>query len=168
MPIQATCQQCGASLPVPEQYAGQSVRCGGCRGVVKVPVLAQSISPVEKSSSPPSAIPRARPVAKPVLRKDAEAENEPPPVKARTTRRVERVPDDETPSELELPEKSERPRARPLAKKKRESIFTASAAKWLFCFIMTGVIGLGVLAYASWGKRKNNGTALTPAVERNR
>ena len=30
MPINATCQQCGATLPVPDEYAGKSVRCGGC------------------------------------------------------------------------------------------------------------------------------------------
>jgi hypothetical protein len=154
MPIQATCQQCGATLPVPDQYAGQSVRCGGCRGVVKVPAIAQPVAPIA------AAVPKARPVALPVARKVAA---EPKPVPVRTARKARK--DDDEPSEIEREDEPERPKNRPLAKRRRESIFTAAAAKWFFCFLMTGVVGLGVLAYSAWGQRKNDGTALTPAPD---
>ncbi len=160
MPIQATCQQCGATLPVPEQFAGQSVRCGGCRGVVKVPAAAQPAAPLA------AAVPKARPVALPVARKlPKEAKPEPAPI--RTARKAR--DDGETPADLDLPDPPERKRdqakGRPLAKRRRDSILTAAAGQWLFCFLMTGVVGLGVLAYAAWGQRKNDGTALTPAPE---
>jgi hypothetical protein len=161
MPIQATCNQCGATLPVPEQFAGQSVRCGGCRGVVKVPALAQPAAPVA-SAAPP----RARPVALPVARKEKpDAKRDTAPI--RTARKVR--DDDETPAEIDLPDPPERKRdrakERPLAKRRRESILTVAAGQWLLCFLVTGVVGLGVLAYSAWGQRKNDGTALTPAPE---
>lgn len=157
MPIQATCQQCGATLPVPDEYAGQSVRCGGCRGVVRVPQLAQPVAPI----APLAQRPTARPVAMPVARKvkaesKAEPKPEPPPLrKARKAR-----DDEDTPAEIDVAEEPVKPKARPLAKKRRESILTVSAGKWLFCFLATGVVGLGVLAYAAWGQRKNDGTAI--------
>lgn len=158
MPISATCQQCGATLPVPDQYAGQSVRCGGCRGVVKVPALATPTAPLA------AAVPKARPVALPVARK-VPAEAKPAPI--RTARKVR--DEDETPPDLDLPDPPERKRdqakARPLAKRRRDSILTVAAGKWLVCFLMTGVVGLGVLAYAAWGQRKNDGTALTPSTD---
>ena len=37
MPIAVQCPTCGAGLTVPESLAGESVRCGGCQGVVPVP-----------------------------------------------------------------------------------------------------------------------------------
>jgi hypothetical protein len=157
MPIQATCQQCGATLPVPDQYAGQSVRCGGCRGVVKVPALAQPAAPIA------AVVPKARPVALPVARK-VKAEPKPEPAPVRVARKA-RKDDDDTPAEIDTDDKPERPKTRPLAKRRRESILTVAAAKWLFCFLMTGVVGLGVLAYSAWGQRKNDGTALTPAPD---
>ena len=164
MPIQAHCKQCGASLPVPEQYAGQSVRCGGCRGIVKVP--AQTVT----SAAQPAPL-RARPIALPVARKakpepKSESKSDPSPV--RTARKV-RDQDNETPPDIDLPDPPERKRdqikARPLAKRRRDSILTVTAGKWLFCFLMTGVVGLGVLAYTALSQRKNDGTALTPAPE---
>lgn len=154
MPIQATCQQCGATLPVPDEYAGQSVRCGGCRGVVKVPALAQPLAPVAQLAPL-----RARPVAVPVARKVmAEPKPEAPPV-----RKARKVRDDEdTPAEIAVDDdEPAKPKARPVAKKRRESILTVNAGKWLFCFLITGTVGLGILAYAAWGSRKNDGTAIT-------
>ena len=156
MPIQATCGQCGATLPVPEEFAGQSVRCGGCRGVVKVPALAQPVAPL-------AAIPRARPVAVPVARKvKAEPKTEPLPLRKA---RKARDDDEDTPADVEVADEPAKPKPRPVAKKRRESILTIAAGKWLVCFLMTGTVGLGVLAYAAWGQRKNDGTALTPAPD---
>lgn len=126
--------------------------------MVKVPQVAQPALPV----APLAQRPMARPVAMPVARKAkavsvSESKPELPPIrKARKVRDAE----DDPPVETEDEPEAVKPKARPLAKKRRESIMTVSAGKWLFCFVATGLVGLGVLAYAAWGQRKNDGTAI--------
>ncbi|QEL18081.1 hypothetical protein [Limnoglobus roseus] len=154
MPINATCQQCGATLPVPDEYAGKSVRCGGCQGVVNVPARAEAAPNV-----PVAKAPRARPVAVPVAAKERPAPKPEVPVpKARKAREEDDAePDDE-------PKARTSAKRRPIAKRRRESVLTPTAFKWLSLFLVTGTVGLGVLAYAGWGaSRKNDGTAFIPA-----
>ncbi len=156
MPINATCQQCGATLPVPDEYAGKAVRCGGCQGVVNVPAAAQSLPP--QAVGVPVA--RARPVAVPVAAKERpKAKAEVPLPKARKAR------DDDEPESEDDDQPKARPTAarRPIAKRRRESILTPTAFQWLTLFLICGAVGLGVLAYAAWGSsRRNDGTALIP------
>jgi hypothetical protein len=159
MPINATCQQCGATLPVPDEYAGQNVRCGGCQGVVTVPSTDAAAPP------PPAAVPvaravKARPVAVPVAAKaKPEPKADAPVHKARKVREDE----DDEPEEEEDTPRERKPNRRPIAKRRRESMMTPTAFKWLALFLLTGTVGLGVLAYAAWGSsRKNDGTAYVP------
>lgn len=157
MPIHATCQQCGATLPVPDEYAGRAVRCGGCQGVVNVPAKAEGV-PVA-TGVPVAKAPRARPVAVPVAAKPKPAERAAPPVpKARKVR------DDEDDSaeivEDDAPKKRVAAKRRPIAKRRRESVFTPAAFKWLTLFLLTGAVGLVVMLVAAWGtSRKPEGTS---------
>lgn len=172
MPINATCQMCGATLPVPDEYAGKAVRCGGCQGVVQVP----SRSPVPASPAAPG-VPvakasRPRPVAVPVAAKERPAKADTALPKARKLRdedadvpRARKAEDDDPPAaDDDLPKARKAEKRRPIAKRRRDSILTAAALKWLSLCLVTGTVGLGVLAYAAWGaSRKNDGTAYVPA-----
>ena len=63
--IQHTCPNCGAHLEVPEQYAGQPIKCGGCGGTIQCPM---GDTPPSIPSMPPQ--PRqayAPPPAQPLL-----------------------------------------------------------------------------------------------------
>ncbi len=49
--IDVRCPQCGKSLQVPDQYAGQQGRCSGCGGPITVPVLQSTAPPVQAPST---------------------------------------------------------------------------------------------------------------------
>lgn len=71
MPIDVTCPKCGAGLPVPEEFAGRTVRCGGCSEMLTVPGgdVAPPPLPGSGEAPPPLPAPIAKPaVAKPVAR----------------------------------------------------------------------------------------------------
>ena len=94
MPISATCQKCGATLPVPDEFAGKSVRCGGCQSVVIVP---QKAAPLPTGVPVAQAV-KARPVAIPVARKVAAAASVEPPL-----RKARKVRDEEEPEPWTAP-----------------------------------------------------------------
>lgn len=102
------------------------------------------------------AVPLARKISK-------DAKPEPPRI-ARKFRAIE----DDTALEVDTDEESTRPKARPVAQRQRDTILTPKAAQWMFCFLMTGMIGLFILAYAAWGLRRNDRTALPPIPETRR
>lgn len=158
MPINATCPQCGATLPVPDEYAGQSVRCGGCQGVVKVPPRAEVV-PVA-ASVPVAKAPRARPVAVPVASKAKPiAKAEAPIPKARKAKVEAEAEEEPEVADVDEPKKRVTAKRRPIAKRRRESVFTPTAFKWLTFFLLTGVVGLVVMVIAAWGtSRKPEGT----------
>ncbi len=55
--IKHTCPNCGAQLDVPDQYAGQTIKCGGCGATTQCPLESGPPSipvvPLEGSSPPP-------------------------------------------------------------------------------------------------------------------
>ena len=64
--IQHTCPNCGAQLEVPDQYAGQPVRCGGCGSTIQCPmeigppsIPLASAPPAQAYAPPPPNIPEA-------------------------------------------------------------------------------------------------------------
>jgi hypothetical protein len=69
MPIDVSCPKCGSGLPVPDEFAGRTVRCGGCAELISVPGLAgNEVPPPLPGTEEPPPLPQARPVAKPVAR----------------------------------------------------------------------------------------------------
>lgn len=77
MPISVRCPTCDGVLPVPDELAGQTVRCGGCGQPVSVPrpdapppaaplPLARRVTPTLKRAGPPPR-PRRRPRKPPAV-----------------------------------------------------------------------------------------------------
>ena len=56
--IQHTCPNCGAHLDVPDQYAGQAIKCGGCGATIECPMVDTPppipVVPAQAYSPPPS------------------------------------------------------------------------------------------------------------------
>ena len=51
--IRHNCPNCGAQLEVPDQYAGQSIRCGGCGATIQCPAAPEPPSiPVAAAAAP--------------------------------------------------------------------------------------------------------------------
>lgn len=78
MPIPVGCPTCGAVLPVPDEFAGAAVRCGGCNHPVQVPAAGEPpplpvarrvpvLKRTEDEDRPRPARRSPRPVAAPTL-----------------------------------------------------------------------------------------------------
>lgn len=130
MPIDVSCPKCGSGLPVPEEFAGRTVRCGGCNELIPVPAL---IPPPLPGAAEPPPLPQARPVAKPVARAV--------PVKAEPLVEVPR-PEPATPAvtlSKQSRVESEPERAKPQTKM---ALFVIAG------MMLFGCCGFGVLGYA--------------------
>jgi hypothetical protein len=66
MPIDVTCPKCGAGLPVPDEFAGRTIRCGGCAEMIAVPGGDAAPPPLPTDAEAPPPLPA--PVAKAVAR----------------------------------------------------------------------------------------------------
>ncbi len=77
MPIEVTCPSCDAILPVPEEFAGQKIRCADCEAIVNVPAIADAAAPPQAYDMVDEQPKRARPVAKKPKR-DEDAPAAPP------------------------------------------------------------------------------------------
>ncbi len=136
MPISVTCQTCGAILPIPEEFAGKSVRCGGCQGVVEVPGVT-SETPV-MSAEPVVAKRVARPIAMPVARTEpkSRADDSTRPKGKRVWKRL----DDESDEE---PEK-ERPK-----RQRQKTALTRTGMIWLYLLAASAFGGLITFCYCA-------------------
>ncbi len=74
------CPNCQKPLSVPEQYAGQPMRCPLCAGTFTVPALPQSSAPPPPPPSPPPPEPRLAPPPPDVYAVHDAAPPPPPPV----------------------------------------------------------------------------------------
>ncbi len=134
MPISVTCQTCGAILPIPDELAGKSVRCGGCQGVVEVPGISAEV-PVA-SSEPILARRVGRPVAMPVTRTEpkSRADDSTRPKGKRVWKRLD---DDEEPAK-------ERP-----ARRRQKTALTRTGTIWLYLLAASALGGLITFCYCA-------------------
>ena len=134
MPISVTCQTCGAILPIPNELAGKSVRCGGCQGVVEVPGITAE-APVE--SSPILAKRVGRPVAMPVTRSEpkSRADDSTRPKGKRVWKRLD--DDDEEPAK-------ERP-----VRRRQKTALTRTGTIWLYLLAASAFGGLITFCYCA-------------------
>ena len=135
MPISVTCQTCGAILPIPDELAGKSVRCGGCQGVVEVPGITAE-APVE--SSPILAKRVGRPVAMPVSRTEpkSRADDSTRPKGKRVWKRLD-DDDDEEPAK-------ERP-----VRRRQKTALTRTGTIWLYLLAASALGGLITFCYCA-------------------
>ena len=136
MPISVTCQTCGAILPIPEEFAGKSVRCGGCQGVVEVPGVT-SETPVV-STEPVLAKRVGRPIAMPVSRTEPKSRGDDStrPKGKRVWKRL----DDESDEE---PEKV-RPK-----RQRQKTALTGTGTIWLYLLAASAFGGLITFCYCA-------------------
>lgn len=129
MPISVTCQTCGAILPIPEEFAGKSVRCGGCQGVVEVPGMTSETPAI--MTEPVLAKRVDRPIAMPVSRTDSTR-----PKGKRVWKRL----DDESDEE---PEKV-RPK-----RQRQKTALTRTGTIWLYLLAASAFGGLLTFCYCA-------------------
>lgn len=139
MPIDVTCPKCGAGLPVPEEFAGRTVRCGGCAEMLTVPggETAPPPLPASDESAPPLPAPVAKPaVAKPVARAvpvSATPKEPPPAAKAEPVSRPTNFPKSFSNEENDR---------EPVRKQTKTAFFVVAG------LILFGCCGVSVLGYA--------------------
>jgi hypothetical protein len=162
MPIDVTCPKCGAGLPVPEEFAGRTVRCGGCAEMISVPGgdTAPPPLPISDEAPPPLPAPVAKPaVAKPVARAvPVSAEPNASPVPPKPVKPFEPV---SRPSVFPKPVSNEENNREPIRPQTMTAFFVVAG------LILFGCCGVSVLGYAfvqvtKQVAKNNRENALTP------
>lgn len=131
MPISVTCQTCGAILPIPDEFAGKSVRCGGCQGIVEVPGITLETPVVSAEPEPVLAKRVGRPIAMPVSRSDSTR-----PKAKRVWKRLDDEGDEE-------PEKV-RPK-----RQRQKTALTRTGTIWLYLLAASAFGGLITFCYCA-------------------
>jgi hypothetical protein len=150
--IRFNCSECDRPFKVADEHAGKSIRCPGCKGVIKVPAEdaeEEPAPPPAKKSRAVQSSAQTPPKRKPRLEQEEEEEEETP--RRRSKARLEpEEEEDEAPRRRRRDEEDEededdRPRKKKKKKKKQDdpdsTVFIILSLGLTAVFLVLGVVG---------------------------
>lgn len=140
MPIDVTCPKCGAGLPVPEEFAGRTVRCGGCAEMIAIPGGNALPPPLPTEGEAPPLLPA--PVAKPAVAKPVARAIPVSAVPKESPARAKSAEPNTEPANSSKSTASEENEREPVRKQVKTAFFVVAG------LMLFGCCGVSVLGYA--------------------